>query len=67
VALGQLLEAAAELGVALGRLGEGQLGAGGPEVVAQEGGVVAVARGVDAHADAGGGAACPWRGGSRPR
>jgi hypothetical protein len=40
-------------GVALGGLGEGQLGGGGLEVVAQEGGVVAVARGVDADADAG--------------
>jgi hypothetical protein len=40
------------LGVAGGRLGEGQLVGGGLLVVAQEGGVVAVARGVDADADA---------------
>jgi hypothetical protein len=40
---GELFEALAELGVAVGGLGEGQLGGGGLEVLAQEGGVVAVA------------------------
>ena len=45
-------EPLAELGVASGGLGEGQFGGGGLEVVAEEGGVVAVARGVDADADA---------------
>jgi hypothetical protein len=56
VAEGEAFEAVAELGVAGGGLGEGEFGGGGLEVVAQEGGVVAVARGVDADADAGGGA-----------
>jgi hypothetical protein len=54
VAAGDEFEALPELVVALGGLGEGQLGGGGLEVVAQEGGVVAVACGVDADADAGG-------------
>ena len=40
---GQLFESAAELGVAGGGLGEGQFGGGGLLVVAEEGGVVAVA------------------------
>jgi hypothetical protein len=54
VAAGEVLEAAAELGVAVGRLGEEQLGGGGLEVLAQEGGVVAVAGGVNTDTDAGG-------------
>jgi hypothetical protein len=52
VARGQSLDALLELGVAVGGFGELQLGGGGLEVVAQKGGVVAVARGVDADADA---------------
>ena len=36
-------EALAELGVAVGGLGEGQFGGGGLEVVGEEGGVVSVA------------------------
>ncbi len=43
VALGDAFEALAELGVAGGGLGEGQFVGGGLEVVAEEGGVVAVA------------------------
>ena len=43
MALGQLLQARAELAVAGGRLGEGQLVASVLQVVAEEGGVVAVA------------------------
>ena len=41
--LGDVFEALAELGVAAAGLGEGQFGGGGLEVVAQEGGVVAIA------------------------
>src|SRR5439155_37031 len=48
-----------------GGLGEGQLGTGGSQVVAQEAGVVAVARGVDADAEARGGAARRLRAGCR--
>lgn len=51
-ALGDGLEALVELGVAVGSLGEGEFGGGGLEIVAQEGGIVTVARGVDADADA---------------
>ncbi len=61
VAVGQPFETHTELGVAVGGFGEGQLGGGLLEVVRQEGGVVAVARGVDADADATGGTACPFR------
>ena len=53
MALGDAFEALAELGVAGGGLGELQFVGGGLEVVAQEGGVVAVARGVDAAATEG--------------
>jgi hypothetical protein len=42
----------AELIVAGGGLGEGEIVGGGAEVVAEEDGVVAVARGVEADADA---------------
>src|SRR5207253_3230171 len=52
VALDDAFEALAEQGVAGGRFREGQLVGGGLEVVAQEGGVVAVAGGVDADATA---------------
>jgi hypothetical protein len=49
--------ALAALRVAGGRLGEGQFVGGGLEVIAEEAGVVAVARGIDADAkaDSGGG------------
>ncbi len=40
---GKVLESLAQLGVAIGRLGEGQFGGGRLVVVAEEGGVVAVA------------------------
>src|SRR5262249_8551048 len=50
VALHHWVEALAHQRVAGGRLGEGQLSRGGLEVVLEEGGVVAVARGVDADA-----------------
>ena len=51
VALGDAFEALAEEGIAGGRLGEGEFVGGGLEVVAEEGGVVAVAGGVDADAE----------------
>ena len=54
VALGDAFEALAEEGVAGGGLGEGEFVGGGLEVVAEEGGVVAVAGGVDADAEAAG-------------
>ena len=54
MALGEVFETLAELGVAVGGFDELELGGGRLEVVAQEGGVVAVARGVDADADADG-------------
>ena len=54
VAAGEEFEPLSELGVAVGGLGELEFGGGGLEVVAQEGGVVAVAGGIDADADAGG-------------
>jgi hypothetical protein len=62
VALGDAFEALTELGVAGCGLDEGQFVGRRLQVVAQEGGVVAVARGVDADADARGwaGRAC-WR------
>ena len=63
VAAGDGFEPLAEQGVAGGGLGEGQFVGGGLEVVAEEGGVVAVAGGVDADADAGGGAGERLRGG----
>src|SRR5262249_35188894 len=50
-ALGDALQGLAQEGVAGGGLGELQLGGGGLEVVPEEGGVVAVAGGVDADAD----------------
>jgi hypothetical protein len=43
VSSGDLLESLAELGVAVGGLGERELGGGGVEVVVEEGGDVAVA------------------------
>ena len=49
---GDVLEPLAELGVACGGLGELQLGGGRLEIVAEKSGVVAIARGVDADADA---------------
>ena len=52
VALDDAFEPLAEEGVAGGRLGEGEFGGGGLEVVAEEGGVVAIAGGVDADAEA---------------
>jgi hypothetical protein len=58
VACGDLLEALVEPGLAVGRLGERQLGGGGLLILTQEGAVVAVARGVDADPDADG-----WAGG----
>ncbi len=51
VALGDPFEPLPKLAVAVGGLGEGQFVGRGLPVVAQEGGVVAVARGVDADAD----------------
>ena len=48
--LGDALEPLAEAGVAGGGLGELQLVGGGLQVVPEEGGVVAVAGGVDADA-----------------
>lgn len=50
--LGDVFESLAKLGVAGGRLCELQFSGRGLQVVAQEGGVVAVARDVDADADA---------------
>ena len=52
VSAAMLVESLAELVVAVGGLGEREFGGGGLEVVAEEGGVVAVARGVDADAEA---------------
>src|SRR5262249_37093733 len=52
VAAGDLFEPLPELAVAGGRLGELEFGGGRLEIVAQEGGVVAVARRVDADAQA---------------
>ena len=46
------LQTLAEQGVAVGGFGEGQLGCGRLEVIAEEGGVVPITRGVDANADA---------------
>jgi hypothetical protein len=54
VASGDGLEALAEQGIADARLGEGEFGGGGLEIVAEEGGIMAVAEGVDADADANG-------------
>lgn len=53
VTLGEALQALPQGGIADGGLGELQLGGGGLEIVAEEGGIMAVARGVDADADAG--------------
>src|SRR5262245_3824008 len=47
----QIAEALAELGVAGGRLDDFEVGGGGLEVGVEEGGVVAVARRVEADAD----------------
>ena len=54
VALGDALEALSEEGVSGGGLGELQFVGGGPEVVMEEGGVMAVAGRVDADAAASG-------------
>jgi hypothetical protein len=54
VATHDLFEALAELIVAAARLGERQLACGGLEIGAQEGGVMAIARGVDPDANEGG-------------
>ena len=51
-ALGDEIESLAELVIAAAGLGEEQFGGGGLQIGSQEGGVVAVARGVDADADA---------------
>jgi len=59
MALCQQLKAPAELGVAGRGLSKGQLGSGRLAGAAQEGGVVAVTRSVDADAEAGGGTSCP--------
>jgi hypothetical protein len=62
LAAGDLFEALAELGVAVGGLGEGEFTGGGLEVVLEEDSVVAVAGGVDpdraATAGGRGGGAC---------
>jgi hypothetical protein len=50
-ALGDVLQALAQEDVAGSRFGEWQFGSSGLEVVPKEGGVVAVARGVDADAE----------------
>ena len=52
VAAGQAVEAAALQGLAGGGFGELQLGGGGLQLLVEEGGVVAVARGVDADTEA---------------
>jgi hypothetical protein len=52
VAAGDSFDALSEVSVAFGRFGEGEFGGGGLEVVAEEGGVVAVAGRVDADAAA---------------
>jgi hypothetical protein len=61
VAPGQQFEALAELGVALGGLGDGEFGGGRLEVLAQKSGVMAVAGSVDADADADGWVGGPLR------
>ena len=48
---GDVLEALAELSIAGGGLDELQLASGGIEIVAQKGGIMAIARRVDADAD----------------
>jgi hypothetical protein len=58
-------ESLAQLLVALRRLGAGKFGSGGLQVVVEKGGVVAVARGVAADAEASGGTGCAWRCGWR--
>jgi hypothetical protein len=63
MSLSDACEALAELIVAGGGLGEGEIVGDGLEVVAEEDGVVAVARGVEADADAGRGR--DWRRGRR--
>src|SRR5262245_50102277 len=50
---GELLEALAELGVAVGRFGELEFGPSLLQLLVEEGGVVAIAWGVDADADGG--------------
>src|SRR5262245_16222626 len=52
---GELLEALAELGIAGGGLGELEFGRGLLQLLVEEGGVVAVACGIDADADEGDG------------
>jgi hypothetical protein len=52
VLLGQAFEALPQEGIAGAGLGELQLGSGGLQVVVEEGGVMAVAGGVDANAEA---------------
>jgi hypothetical protein len=51
-ALADVVQALSDEGVAGGGFGEGKFGGRGLEVLAEEDGVVAVARGVDADADA---------------
>ena len=55
VSLGELLQLLLELGLAVGVFDEGEFGGGELEVVAEEDGLVAVACGVDADAEAHGG------------
>jgi hypothetical protein len=52
VALGERLEPSAELGVAVSGLGEGEFVGSGLQILLEEGGIVAVARGIDADAEA---------------
>jgi hypothetical protein len=65
VAAGDEFQALSLLGVAWGGLGEGER-SGRLQVLAEEGGVVAIARGVDADADAGRCGAGSWCGSMVP-
>jgi hypothetical protein len=67
VALHEILQAPPELAVARGRFGEWEFRGRRLKVFAEEGGVVAVARGVDADADADGKECGGGRWGSRMR
>jgi hypothetical protein len=66
-ALGDEFETSAEFAIAVAGLGEEEFGGGGLQIGPEEGGVVAIARGVDADADARRrrfGAGWRWRSGS---
>jgi hypothetical protein len=52
MSLGDGFQALAQLGIPLGRLGEQQFVGGGLQVVVEEAGIVPVARGIDADAEA---------------